>query len=284
MTATTLPETAARPLVLPEAPRSGPIALHTFGAMLARDVRVMRSQIGSLIIRAVMQPLAFTFVFTYVMPKIGMAPAGRGFATVLVPGLIAITIAIQGIMAVTMPLMLEFTYLKEIEDRAMAPIPIWLIGVAKIVSGAVQAIVAGALVFPIVLLVHARGEEPYLHIFNYPLFIGVALISALFGAAIGLLLGTVVDIKKAQQLFAIVVTPLTMLGCVYYPWSTLHSVPWLQYSVLANPVVYMSEGLRAALTPSVSHMPGWAYLSALLGGTVIFGAAALNRFVRRVVG
>jgi ABC-2 type transport system permease protein len=269
---------------MPDTPRSERIAWWTFYAMLARDIRVLRSQIGSLVIRAVMQPLAFTFVFTYVMPKIGMAPAGRGFATVLVPGLIAITIGIQGIMAVTMPLMLEFTYLKEIEDRAMAPIPIWLIGVAKIISGSIQAIVAGALVFPIVLLVHAKGAEPYLHIYNYPLFIGVAVLSALLGASIGLLLGTIVDIKKAQQLFAIVITPLTMLGCVYYPWSTLHSVPILQWSVLANPVVYMSEGLRDALTPQVSHMPLWAFGSALAGGTILIGAAALNRFIRRVVG
>jgi hypothetical protein len=33
----------------------------------------------------------------------------------------------------------------------------------------------------------------------------------------------------------------TMLGCVYYPWSALHHIRWLQIAVLVNPMVYMSE-------------------------------------------
>ncbi|MEV0001621.1 ABC transporter permease [Micromonospora sp. NPDC050980] len=264
------------------------IGLHTFAALLARDLRVLRGQLGSLLVRAVMQPLFFTFVFTYVMPKIGLSGApgvdGRGFSTILVPGLVAITIAIQGIMAVTMPLLLEFSYNKEIEDRAMAPLPIWMLGVQKIASGAIQALLAGLLVFPIVLLVHAKGQAPYVHVYHWPLFVAVMLLSCLLGAATGLLLGTLVDIKRAQQFFAVVVTPLTMLGCVYYSWSTLDRLPWLQVAVLLNPVVYMSEGLRATLTPQLPHLPVWAFLLALGGGTVAVGALAVRAFVRRVVG
>jgi ABC-2 type transport system permease protein len=269
------------------------VAWHTFGAILARDLRVMRSQFGSILTRAIMQPLAFTFVFAYLMPKLGLTGApgitGSAFVTVLVPGLIAITIAVQGLMAVTMPLLLEFSYNKEIEDRAMAPIPIWLIGVAKIVSGAIQALVAGVLVVPIVLFVHAAGDQPYVHVYNIPLCAVVVLLSALLGAATGLLLGTIIDIKKAQQFFAMVITPMTMLGCVYYPWSTLNAVAWLKWAVLVNPVVYMSEGLRATLTPSleghpIAHMPVAAVLGALGGGLLVIGGLAVNRFVRRVVG
>jgi ABC-2 type transport system permease protein len=269
------------------------VAWHTFGAILARDLRVMRSQFGSILTRAIMQPLAFTFVFAYLMPKLGLTGApgmsGSAFVTVLVPGLIAITIAVQGLMAVTMPLLLEFSYNKEIEDRAMAPIPIWLIGVAKIVSGAIQALAAGVLVVPIVLFVHAAGDQPYVHVYNIPLCAVVVLLSALLGAATGLLLGTIIDIKKAQQFFAMVITPMTMLGCVYYPWSTLNAVAWLKWAVLINPVVYMSEGLRATLTPSlyghpIAHMPVTAVLGALGGGLLVVGGLAVNRFVRRVVG
>lgn len=264
------------------------VAWHTFVAMLARDIRVMRSQFDSVLIRAVMQPLAFTFVFTYLMPKIGLAGTPgvdrRGYATVLVPGLIAITVVIQGITAVTTPLLMEFTYLREIEDRAMAPVPITVLGIAKITSGALQALVAGVLVIPIVLFVHAGGAAPYVHVFSWPMFVAVMVLGSLLGSTTGLLLGTVIDIKRAQQFFAIVITPITMLGCVYYPWSTLDPVPWVKYLVLFNPVVYMSEGLRATLTPQVSHMPSWAFLLALGGGLVVVGWVALRQFVARVVG
>ena len=43
-----------------------------------------------------------------------------------------------------------------------------------------------------------------------------------------------------------IVLPLTMLGCIYYPWKALAAVPWLQKLVLINPLVYMCEGFRAA--------------------------------------
>jgi ABC-2 type transport system permease protein len=274
-------------VLAPSLPGRWRTAAHTFVSLLARDLRVMRRQAGALLVRAIMQPLFFTFIFTYVMPKIGLlgAPGAstRSFNTVLVPGLVAVTIAIQGIMAVTMPLLLEFSYNKEIEDRAMAPVPLWLIGVQKIVAGALQAYAAGALVFPIVLLVHEKGQAPFVHIYNWSLFLTVYALSGLLGAASGLLLGTVVDIRKAQQFFAVVVTPLTMLGCVYYPWATLAHLRWMQYVTLLNPVVYMSEGLRAALTPQVSHMPDWAFLTALAGGTVVMSAIGLRTFLARVV-
>ncbi len=261
-----------------------------FLALLSRDIRVTRRQLGSLILRAVMQPLAFTFGFAYVLPKLGMEggfggePGAPKFTTVLVPGLIAITIAVQGITAVMIPLLMELTYTKQMEDRALAPVPLWVIGVQKICSASIQALLAGLVVFPVVVLVHAEGMAPQVQIHNWPLFIVSFLMACLLASCTGLLLGTVFDVQKVQNLFAAVITPLTILGCVYFPWSALHAVKWLQYLTLVNPVVYMGEGLRAALTPSVPHMPIWAILLAELGGIVLLGGLALRNFTRRVIG
>lgn len=274
------------------APHAGRLStgLHTFGALLARDLRVTRRQLGGLVLRSVMQPLAFTFGFAYVLPKIGMAggfggqPGAPKFTTVLVPGLIAITIAVQAITAVMMPLLMELTYTKQMEDRALAPVPLWVIAVQKIVSAAVQALLAGLVVFPVVMLVHADGQAPQVQVHNWPLFLVSLVLACLLAACTGLLLGTVFDVQKVQHLFAAVITPLTVLGCVYFPWSALDAVPWLRYLTLLNPVVYMGEGLRASLTPEVGHMPVWAILLAEVGGIVLLGGVALRNFSRRVIG
>jgi ABC-2 type transport system permease protein len=85
------------------------------------------------------------------------------------------------------------------------------------------------------------------------------------------------------MLFAVILLPATMLGCVYYPWSAMHQIRWLQYLVLVNPMVYMSEGLRAVLTPGVPHMPMWAILTVLVGGTAVFGYLGTRTFTRRVL-
>jgi hypothetical protein len=64
----------------------------------------------------------------------------------------------QGIMAVTFPLVMEFSWQRTIEDRALAPVPIRVLAIQKIVAGAVQSFIGACIVFPIVLLVHAAGR------------------------------------------------------------------------------------------------------------------------------
>src|SRR5215469_4378675 len=93
--------------LIAEAPTPHPTMAKTFAAMMAREFRVLRRNAVGTFLRAVMQPLLFVFVFTYVLPKIGggfMSGGGRGagginFATILVPGLMASMLLMQGIMA-----------------------------------------------------------------------------------------------------------------------------------------------------------------------------------------
>jgi ABC-2 type transport system permease protein len=121
------------------------------------------------------------------------------------------------------------------------------------------------------------------HVTNWPLLVVILVTASLLTASLGLLLGTVMDPRKMQMLFAVILLPATMLGCVYYPWSALHHIRWLQILVLINPMVYMSEGLRAVLTPTLPHMPMWGVLLALVGGTVIFGYLGARTFTKRVL-
>jgi ABC-type polysaccharide/polyol phosphate export permease len=243
-----------------------------------------------------MQPLLFVFVFAYVFPKIGGgfnlgggaaasggAHATVNFATILVPGLMASMLLMQGIMAVTFPLVMEFSWQRTIEDRALAPVPIKVLAIQKITAGAVQSFIGACIVFPIVLLVHAAGQAPHVHVTNWGLFALILVFASLLTSSLGLLLGTIMDPRKMQMLFAVILLPATMLGCVYYPWSALHHIRWLQIVVLINPMVYMSEGLRAVLTPSLGHMPLWGVLVALVGGTVVFSYLGTRTFTKRVL-
>jgi ABC-2 type transport system permease protein len=134
-----------------------------------------------------------------------------------------------------------------------------------------------------VLLVHAAGQAPHVHVTNWFLFALIMVASATMTASLAMVLGTVMDPRNTQVMFAVILLPATMLGCVYYPWSALHAIRWLQILVLINPMVYMSEGLRAVLTPSLDHMPLWAVLAALVGGTAVFGFLGTYTFRKRVV-
>ena len=53
--------------------------------------------------------------------------------------------------------------------------------------------------------------------------------------------------------------------------------------MLVNPLVYMSEGFRMALTP-VAHMPAPAIFGALTAFVLVLGWLGVNGFRRRVLG
>jgi ABC-2 type transport system permease protein len=231
-----------------------------------------------------MQPLLFVFVFAYVFPKIGQGVGGAQgqaqFSALLVPGIVAIACIFQGIQAVALPLVQDFGYSREIEDRVMAPMPVWGVAIEKVAAGAIQGLVAALVVFPLALWVPATPVHLTVSI---PELATMLPLACVLGASLGLVLGTRVAPRQVPLLFGIVVIPITFLGATYYVWTKLSAIRWLQIAVLVNPLVYMSEAMRASLTPQFDHMPIWAIYLGLLGFIALFLALGLSGFRRRVL-
>ena len=266
-------------------------ALHStpsvaFVALLMRDFAVLRKNIVEFIIRSVMQPLLFVFVFTYVFPKIGFGVGGSGagettFSSLLVPGVVAIACMFQGVQSVALPLVTEFGFTREIEDRVMAPLSITGVALEKIVAGALQGIFAAVVVFPMAAFIPATAVHLDVQWFE---LLTLLPLTAFTGAALGLVMGTRVDPRRVPLLFGIVVIPMTFLGATYYPWALLHGILWLQILVLINPLVYMSEAMRIALTPQlVPHMQVWVVYVALIGFSILLAWIGIRGFRGRVL-
>jgi ABC-2 type transport system permease protein len=258
--------------------------LGVFYGLILRDVRVMRRNLFEFLSQTLMQPLLFVFVFTYVFPKIGQNfTIGHGitFATLIVPGLIGTSALFSGISSVATPLAVDFGATKEIEDRALSPLPVWALGLEKILWGSFQALIAAAVVFPLVYLIPATPVS--VHVSSWPMLIAVTIMICVTSGALGLTLGSIVKPHQIGLMYGVLVIPLTFLGCVYYPWKTLQPVPWLHWAVLINPLVYTTEGMRDALTPILPHMPVWAFLGVGYAIVALFLVCGLRLFVRRVV-
>ena len=261
-----------------------------FAGLFLRDLHVLRREIRPFIVRVCMNPLLFLFVFTYVIPRISggaamnptAAMSGNAFSTVLLPGLMAVAIMFSGIAAVALPLAQEFGITREIDDRVMCPLPVAAVAIEKIVFSAVQSMIAAAVVFPLAYYVPATPV--YAHV-NSWLFLAVVItLASLTSGALGLVIGTSVKPAQIGLIFGTVVMPITFLGCVYYPWEMLGSIPWLQKGVLINPIVYMSEGLRAAVTPGLPHMNPALIVLMLSFFLVVLTIVGISGFLRRVIG
>jgi ABC-2 type transport system permease protein len=267
----------------PTASHASPIG--AFGALMLRDTRVLSRELLPFAVRVIMQPLLFLFVFTYLFPRMGSGAGimmgGGSFATVLLPGLMAVAIMFTGIAAVALPLSTEFGVTREIDDRVMCPLPVYAVAIEKVCFSAIQSMFAALLVLP--LAYYVPSTPVLLHVTSWPVFVLVLVLASLVAGALGLAIGSSVQPRQIGLVFSIVVIPITFLGCVYYPWALLSHVRWLQIAVLVNPIVYMSEGLRTALTPGVPHMPTLAIVGGLLVSLLVLGTIGIRNFIGRVV-
>jgi ABC-2 type transport system permease protein len=248
-------------------------------AMLARDARVIRREMVSFVVRTALQPLLITIVFGFLLPHMGYVTSR--YTAALLPGVLGICLAMSSLQAVALPMITDFGYFREIDDRLLAPIPIEVVAFEKVASGTLQGMLGGLLVLPIVRLI--MGPIAGLDLLHSLEVVPVLLLSSAAFSALGLLLGTALQGQQIGLMFSIIVAPMMTFGCAYYPWQALRVVPVLQWLVLVNPLVYVSEALRAALTPGMPHMPTVISVSALVAIGLAFWFGGLRTFRKRAL-
>jgi ABC-2 type transport system permease protein len=251
----------------------------TFGAMLARDAHVARRNAMQLLMQTFLQPLLFVFIFGKVMVGSGYMP--EAYKSLLLPGIIAISMTFTGVWAVAMPLIAEFQWTREIEDRLLAPISVGWIAIEKVIAGMLQALVAGLVILPLAWLVLGRGVQ--INIASPLAFALIILLVAGFSSCGGLALGCSINQQHIGLMFSMVMTPMIFFGCTYYPWSALKNFPILQKVVLVNPLVYASEGLRATLVPKSPHLSTTAVIVALFFFDILLLVVGLRQFEKKSV-
>jgi ABC-2 type transport system permease protein len=270
-----------------------------FFAILRRDLVVTGRDFIPFLLQTLLQPLFFLFIFGKVLPGIGApgAPGGGGsvvsnaFALLLLPGIVGLTVMTAALQGVTLPLVLDLGFAREIDDRLLAPLPVSLVALEKILFAAIRGLVAGVVIFPLAAWILGSGY--HVRSDRIPELVAIMVLTAFAGACLGLFIGTSIKPEQIGLMFALIFTPLIFLGCTYYPWSGLASIRWFQIVTLFNPLTYASEGLRNAMVPPFRTPTGaivalqtldmrWVLL-ALTVTIVIFFILGVRTFQRRVV-
>ncbi|GHO89514.1 transport permease protein [Dictyobacter formicarum] len=253
---------------------------HTF----RRDIMVTGREFMPFLMQVVVQPLCLLFIFGKVMPSVGATQ--QLYPAFFLPGVVGLNIALVGVQSVTISLMLDLSSNREIDDRLLAPLPISLVALEKVVFAAVRSLVAGGLAFPLAYLILGSGYQVRTDAL-LPMF-GVMILGALCSGALGLVIGTLLPADKIYLLFTLIFSATLYTGCVYFSWASLSSMLPLQIVTLFNPLTYISEGLRYTMIPLqhgqayVTLPIGWVLLG-LIGSFALFLFIGLRAFHKRVI-
>lgn len=253
-------------------------ATRTFFFILWRDIFVTGRELGPFLAQVLVEPFFILFVFGKVLGELGYTSGG--FQQVLLPGVVALNSFLVSLQNTALPLVIDFSWTKEIEDRLLAPIPTSLVAVEKVVFGALRGITASLVMIPVGFLILDDVSWP---MDSFPSTLGVLLMGALAGSTVGLTIGTLAPPRHISVIFAVTLTPLMFTGCTQFPWHGLADIRWFQVLCAINPLTYVSEGIRALLLPpgGPASIPLWVDLLALSGAIVIFGLIGIRGFHRR---
>ena len=255
-----------------------PSPWRTFLAVLHRDVYVTWSELPIVLSQVLLQPLFLLFVFGKVLGALGYTR--DGYEDLLFPGLLGLTAVVTGMMTLAFPLVRDFGWTKEIEDRLLAPISTSMVAVEKLVFAVTRALAASLVMIPLGVVV--LGSIPW-EWRNLPLFTAMIVAGCLLGAGLGLALGTLFPADRINIFFSLVFTPLLFTGASQYPWPSLAPLRWFQVLTALNPMTYVSEGLRAALVPEVPHIPAWVCVVVVVGWLSVLLPVGMWGFRRRAV-
>ncbi|MFE9222472.1 ABC transporter permease [Streptomyces lavendulae] len=269
---------AGFPRELRPAPAGVRSVTRTFFFILWRDVFVTGRELPTFLAQVLVEPFFILFVFGKVLGELGFT--GGGFQQVLLPGVVALNAFLVSLQNTALPLIIDFSWSKEIEDRLLAPIPTFLVAVEKLVFGMLRGIVASLLMIPMGFMVLDHASWP---MDRFPATVGVLLMGALAGSTVGLTIGTLAPPRHISIVFAVTLTPLMFTGCTQFPWHGLAEVRWFQVLCTLNPLTYVTEGIRSLLLPpgGPGSIPLWVCVSALTAAILIFGAIGIKGFHRR---
>jgi ABC-2 type transport system permease protein len=249
-----------------------------FRAVLYRDLYVTWREFPAFLAQVILQPLFLLFVFGKVLGTLGYTQ--HGYTEVLFPGLLALTAVITAMQALAFPLVAEFGWTKEIEDRLLAPMPTSFVAAEKVLFAVLRSLTATLIMIPLAILI--LGSIPWRWA-SFPLFVAGLLLGALVGAGFGLLMGTLVQPQRITLLFSLVFTPLLFTGCSQYPWPQLNQLRWFQIVTACNPMTYVSEALRGAMVPQVPHIRPWVCIVVLIFAVSVLLTVGLRGFYRRAI-
>ncbi len=250
--------------------------IQVFFSLVHRDMRVFLPMLKHRIWNAVFVTALCVYVFEYI-----------GFASVAGYGLFiaASECAVVGffeVMENVSRLVADIKGPRAITYALTLPIPQWMVFARIAFSNAIQAMAISCLILPTAKLMLWNQFD--LTETSYPKIFLIFFLSYLFYGFFSLWLASMVKgLESLGNVWSRIIFPLWFLGCYQFTWKALLiQSPTVAYINLINPLVYCTEGMRAAVMGQEGCLPYWWCCLAIIGFTVFVGVIGINKMMRRL--
>ncbi|MCI5052638.1 MAG: hypothetical protein MRY21_05840 [Simkaniaceae bacterium] len=253
-------------------------SLNIFWQMLRRDMTIFFRDYIATLIDGLMMFITNLVVFAYFMPYMGMSDSYGLFIFV---GALAIFGFFDTVGKVA-EIIMDIEGSSFISYSLILPIHSTWVFIKIAVGWALRSMCMIAPMFLFgKLILWNRFDMMQV---DYPKLILIFISLNLFYGFFSLwMTGMFNKISSVNHLWMRVINPMFMFGGYFFTWySVFHAKPLIAKLILLNPVIYASEGMRAAIIGQSGFLPYWICIAALWGFTFAFGAHAIHRLKRHL--
>lgn len=252
--------------------------LSTIGYLLQTDFKIFKRTISDKLIDLFIWIITMVLVTAYLMPAFGLEKSYSGF---MIASLIGSAGLFEFYASVT-NLVSDFEGNNITSFYITLPIPSWLIFIKNIIFYACNTAIISILVLPICKIISWHYLD--LSQFNLLKFLLIFLLTNIFYATFTLWTASkVMGIEKIGSVWMRFVYPLWFLGGFQYSLKVLYDFsPALGYASLINPMIYVMEGIRAAVLGQEGSLNFWICAGMLLLFTILTGWRGIARLKKRL--
>ncbi len=254
-------------------------SLKIFGWLIARDMRVLKTDFLNNVIDAMIVPATFIIIAGYILPYLGM-PESYG-AFMIVSSMVFMAYSTTNWRG-------SSNLVADIEgDRAVSyeltlPLPSWMVFVKFACVYALNAIFINTFTLPMGKLLLWNKFD--LSQMSFLKFVPMYLLVTLFFGFYSLWTASWVEGMRGFVRFWLRFgSQLLFFSGFQFPWLVLNkALPLFSYINLLNPFVYAFEGTRAAVLGQEGSISYWVCLLVLIIYTGAFAYLANRNFKKRL--
>lgn len=208
------------------------------------------------IIGSLGMPLFFLLILGFGLNSVVQGPhMGRGYVAFVVPGIVSMSVLFTSMFSgIQIIWDKQFGFLKE---TLVAPVSRFEIMLGQTLGGATTALIQGALILSISLLLGVRPTSATGLALAFAFMVLIGITFTAMGIAIA---SRLEDMQGFQLIMNFVIFPIFGLSGALFPIDGLPA--WMRGLTLIDPLTYGVEGIRYGLT-GAAQIPPLASLAAL---------------------
>lgn len=254
--------------------------LNTFWALFRKEMLIFKPDFSRCLVNNIFWTSTLLASFIFLKPQTGLP---FEYAVFMLP-VMAASLGLFDIIANTISIIADISSNRVIDQDLTLPLFQWLVFVKVALANAYRSFLPSFLVLPwgMLFIYLVKGIVfTRIHIVKTVLILVMANI--FFGFLSLFAASFMTHVAQVRNIWMRVIFPMWWLGGFMYHFQTVQeNTPLLALLMRLSPMMYVSEGVRAAMLGQEGFLNYWLCMGVIVVCTLIVGTIAVKRFLKRL--